>query len=179
MFAIILHGFGMICMELPRTDVVFSRTTVVLFFVQKSKFSKCSKTFWWFFWNKREIMEQRTTIGGPLLPTRHQGAPEGAGTPWWVMATSWLFWPSHEASSASFLPKNSSKSFAAFGELWFLHKKQHHVSSAENRVSPGLFHYFLYFPEKFSVDFQRIPRTFISAQKQHHGNSAENNISPG
>ena len=41
------------------------------------------------------------------------------------------------------------------------------------------FQYFLYFPEKFSVDFHRIPRTFISAQKQHHGSSAENNVSPG
>ena len=38
------------------------------------------------------------------------------------------------------------------------------------------FQYFLYFPEKFSVDFQRIPRTFISAQKQHHGSSAENSV---
>ena len=34
-FTIILYGFGMICMELTRTDVVFSRTIVVLFFVQK------------------------------------------------------------------------------------------------------------------------------------------------
>ena len=45
--------------------------------------------------------------------------------------------------------------------------------------SNSLFHYFLYFLEKFSVDFQRILRTFISAQKQHHGNSAENSVSPG
>jgi hypothetical protein len=30
-----------------------------------------------------------------------------------------------------------SKSFAAFGELLFLHKKQHHGSSAENSVNPG------------------------------------------
>ena len=42
-----------------------------------------------------------------------------------------------------------------------------------------LFQYFLYFPEKFSVDFQRIPRTFIYAQKQHHGSSAEKSVSPG
>ena len=41
------------------------------------------------------------------------------------------------------------------------------------------FQYFLYFPKKISVDFQRIPRTFISAQKQHHGSSAENSVSPG
>ena len=39
--------------------------------------------------------------------------------------------------------------------------------------------YFSYFPEKFFVNFQDIPRTFISAQKQHHGNSAENIVSPG
>ena len=52
-------------------------------------------------------------------------------------------------------------------------------------VAPGLlfhiffFHYFLYFLEKFSVNFQLVPRTFISAQKQHHGSSAENSVSTG
>ena len=39
--------------------------------------------------------------------------------------------------------------------------------------------YFSYFPEKFSVNFQDVPRNFIYAQKQHHGNSAENSVSPG
>jgi len=39
--------------------------------------------------------------------------------------------------------------------------------------------YFSFIPEKISVNFQDIPRTFISAQKQHHGNSAENSVSPG
>ena len=38
------------------------------------------------------------------------------------------------------------------------------------------FQYFLYFPEKISFDFQRIPRTFISTQKHHHDYSAENSI---
>jgi hypothetical protein len=33
--------------------------------------------------------------------------------------------------------KKSPKSFTAFGELLFLHKKQHHGSSAENSASPG------------------------------------------
>ena len=41
------------------------------------------------------------------------------------------------------------------------------------------FQYFLHFPEKFSVDFHRIPRTSISTQKQHHGSSAEKSVSPG
>ena len=35
MFTTILYGFGMIWLELTRTDVVFSRTTVVSFFVLK------------------------------------------------------------------------------------------------------------------------------------------------
>ena len=35
MFTTILYGFNMIWVELTRTDAVFSRTTVVLFFVQK------------------------------------------------------------------------------------------------------------------------------------------------
>ena len=38
---------------------------------------------------------------------------------------------------------------------------------------------FSFIPEKISVNFQDISRTFISAQKQHHGNSAENSISSG
>ena len=42
-------------------------------------------------------------------PTRHQGVLEGAGAPWWIVPTSWLFWPSHETSSASFVPKNHQK----------------------------------------------------------------------
>ena len=52
-------------------------------------------------------------------------------------------------------------------------------------VALGLFfrifflQYFLYFPEKFSVNFQLVSRTFISAQKQHHGSSAKNSVSPG
>ena len=37
---------------------------------------------------------------------------------------------------------------------------------------------FYIFPEKISIDFQRIPRTFISAQKHHHGSSAKNSVSP-
>ena len=59
----------MICMELTWTNAVFSRTTVVLFSVQKWKFSKHRKTFCGFF------MDQKTTNG----PEQHLGgAPRGA-----------------------------------------------------------------------------------------------------
>ena len=71
---------------------------------------------------------------GLEVSTTHRGKP---GAPWWVVPSSWLFWPSHEASGVSFVPKKSSKSFSSFEELSFLHKKQHHGSSAENSVSLG------------------------------------------
>ena len=54
MFIEILYGFGVIWLELSRIDAVFSRTTVVLSFVQKWKFSKWAETFWRFFWNKKD-----------------------------------------------------------------------------------------------------------------------------
>jgi hypothetical protein len=74
---------------------------------------------------------------GLEVTTSHLGEPGPSGAPWWVVPTSWLFWPSHEASSASFVSKKIVKMFVAFGELLFLHKKQHHGSSAENSASPG------------------------------------------
>ena len=43
-------------------------------------------------------------------------------TPRCLVLTSFNFCSSHEASIASFVPKKSSKSFIAFGELLFLHK---------------------------------------------------------
>ena len=61
----------MICMELTRTNAVFSRTTVVCFFVQKWKFSKHRKTFCGFF------MDQKTTNG----PEQHLGVPRGGHNP--------------------------------------------------------------------------------------------------
>ena len=36
---------------------------------------------------------------------RHQG------TPWWLVATSWVFWPSPEASSVHYVQKKISKKF--------------------------------------------------------------------
>ena len=77
---------------------------------------------------------------GLKVSTTHLGAPGPPGAPMCLAPYSWIFSPSHGASSASFVPKKSSKSFVAFGELRFLHKKQHHGSFAENNVSLGWFH---------------------------------------
>ena len=79
MFTTILYGFGMIWMELTRTDTVFSRTTVVLFFVQKWKFSKWAETFWRFFLNKRD---HRSFVGGPKEPRGGHNPPQRARGAW-------------------------------------------------------------------------------------------------
>ena len=52
----------MICMELTRTDAVFSRTTVVLFFCRNKSSPNATKLFDNFFWNKRDT---RSFVGGP------------------------------------------------------------------------------------------------------------------
>ena len=59
---------------------------------------------------------------GHEVRTIHQGVPGGPGTPWWVVPTSWLFWPSHEASSASFVPKNRQKVSGDSENFHILHK---------------------------------------------------------
>jgi hypothetical protein len=45
---------------------------------------------------------------------------------------SWLFCPSHEASGVSFVPKKSSKSFAAFGLhlIWIFWKTKNKQKTA-------------------------------------------------
>jgi len=54
---------------------------------------------------------------GLEVSTTHRGKPGPPGVPWWVVPSSWLFWPSHEASGVSFVQEKSSKSFSSFGEL--------------------------------------------------------------
>jgi hypothetical protein len=59
------------------------------------------------------------------------------GTPCCLVSSSWGFLSFHEASGVSYVPKKSSIFLGSIQELLFLHKKQHHGSSAENSVSPG------------------------------------------
>ena len=59
--------------------------------------SKCSETFWRFFWTRRHPVGWRGAWGCPEGSTTHQGAPGGPGAPWWVVPTSVAFrtalWP--------------------------------------------------------------------------------------
>jgi hypothetical protein len=88
------------------------------------------------FWIYVNFQRWNHAKGGLRGPTQHQGAPQGGrpGVVWAPWASSG---PSSKLPGALSLYKKSSKSFVAFGELLFLHKKQHHGSSAENSVSPG------------------------------------------
>src|SRR3989337_1169734 len=60
-------------MKLTWTDVVFSRTTMVLFLCRNKSSRNGTKLFGDFLWNKGKILEPRTTGGGPpggAQPTR-------------------------------------------------------------------------------------------------------------
>ena len=107
MFTIILYGFRMICMELTRTDVVFSRTTVVLFFVQKWKFSKHRETFCGFFMDQKRTIGPEQHLGGAPREAQHTRARLGPQACPGGLCPLVLFWPSHKASGVSFVPKTN------------------------------------------------------------------------
>ena len=81
MSIIFLHDFGMIWLELTRTDDVFSRTTVVLFLCRNKSSQNALKINGDFsgkykkYWNK-ELLER-----SPVSPTRVEGAPPASWTP--------------------------------------------------------------------------------------------------
>ena len=64
-------------MELTRTNVVFSRISMVLFFFFFLSSRNVLKIYGDFFWNKRKIPTQRSTGGG--VPVGHK--PLGRGHP--------------------------------------------------------------------------------------------------
>jgi hypothetical protein len=70
--------------------------------------------------------------------TTHQGTPGGGGAPWWVVAhqeppsgTSWLQY-------FLFIQQKILQKFRGIQRTFISAQKQHHGSSAENNVSPGL-----------------------------------------
>ena len=66
-------------MELTRTDVVFSRISMVLFLCRNKSSRNVLKIYGEFFWNKRKIPAQRSTGGG--VSVGHK--PRGRGHPLW------------------------------------------------------------------------------------------------
>src|SRR3990170_2384071 len=62
-------------MKLTRTDVVFNRTTMVLFLCRNKSSRNGMRLFGDFLWNKRKILEPRTTGGTPLGEHNPPGRP--------------------------------------------------------------------------------------------------------
>ena len=46
---------------------------------------------------------------GLEVSTIHRGTGKGLGAPWWVVPSSWLFWPSHKALGSLLFQKNHQK----------------------------------------------------------------------
>ena len=57
------------------------------------------------FWRRSHVQM------GLVVSTINWGTNKGLGMPWWVVPSSWIFWPSHEASGVSFVPKQIVKKF--------------------------------------------------------------------
>ena len=66
---------SMIWMKVTRTDVVFSRTTMVLFLCRNKSSRIGTKLCEEFLYNRRSFLEPRNTRGGTGVGTTHQGAP--------------------------------------------------------------------------------------------------------
>ena len=75
MFIIFLHDFGMIWLELTRTDVVFSKTTVVLFLCRNRSSRNALKINGDFFGKYKKYWNKKLPEGRPVGPTRMEGAP--------------------------------------------------------------------------------------------------------
>ena len=93
MFTTILYGFRMIWVELTQTDAVFSRTTVVSFFVQKEKFSECPGNPRRHFLELIRIFGERINARGPIAYPRDR--------PRVRPPISWAPWTSSDLNSNS------------------------------------------------------------------------------
>ena len=75
---------------------------------------------------------------GLEVSTTHRGKPDPSDAPWWVVPSSWLFWPSYEASGVSFVPKKYQKVSAHLENFHFCTKNNTTVvllKTASVRVS--------------------------------------------
>ena len=100
----------------------------------------------------------------PISVFRRKGISNGIQTEWNLRESD--FWNKHDPEDLEWTSRNNQGGHKAGGAP----KGGGGVPST--LVGPmglpsgnSLFQYFLYFLEKISVDFQRIPKTFISAQK--------------
>ena len=64
---------------------------LLVFYIAKNQYqteSKCSKTYWRFFWTRRHLLGQRSTRGGSKGSIIYQGTPRSPGAPRCFVPTS-------------------------------------------------------------------------------------------
>ena len=79
MFIIFLHDFGMIWLEITRTDAVFSRATVVLFLCTNKSSQNALKINGDFSGKYKKYRNEELPDGSPVGPTRVEGTPTPLG----------------------------------------------------------------------------------------------------
>ena len=90
MFIIFLHDFGMIWLELTRTNVVFSRTTVVLFLCRNRSSRNALKSTEIFSGKYKKYWNEELPEGSPVGPMRVEGAPTPWGAPLCLVDSPWV-----------------------------------------------------------------------------------------
>jgi hypothetical protein len=102
-------------MKLTRTDAIFSRTTMVLFLCRNKSSRNGTNIFGELFYNKRNILEPRTTGGGPLAGHKTPGHPPLA-RPGGLSPPRGPADPKSNAIKSYFRRKNQGESFIAFND---------------------------------------------------------------
>jgi hypothetical protein len=80
----------MIWIELTRTDDVFSWIAMVSFLCRNKSSQNWTKLSGEFLYNIKKYWNGDPPEGGHPRPTRHQGASQVPGAPWWLVGPSWL-----------------------------------------------------------------------------------------
>ena len=93
MFIIFLHAFGMIWLELTRTDVVFSRTTIVVLLCRNKCFGMRWKSTEIFSRKYKKYWNEELPEGGPWAPRGWRARPLGCApclvdSPWGPLTCS-------------------------------------------------------------------------------------------
>ena len=97
----------MIWMELTRTDVVFSRTTMVLFLCRNKSSWNGMKLCEHFLYQIREFLEPGWTWGGHLGGHNPPGRASPPDTPRWVLPIWWPCWPPNRRYKIPYFQKKN------------------------------------------------------------------------
>ena len=135
MFITILYGFGMIWLQLTRTDAVFSRTTWCCFLCRNKSSPNAAKLFDDFFWKETDpgrFGGAPEEPQGPHKPPGRTNPPLGA--PWCLVGPLWPLFAWFQRQKFRYIPKPLEITL----ELWLRRRKPLYRSDLIRSPIPSL-----------------------------------------